>query len=542
MADYTPLISRAVTALTENTGEARRAVYDRARAALIAQLRGMDPPLAEEHITRERLSLEDAIRKVEADSTAETLDAMMERELAGIAAAVATVRTEPVSVDGARAVSDAAHEAEALGDAAANAKRAAQDQLVASDVPEQAPQRLEPTVEFGHGGTTEPAEAKTGASSLDDGPREPSLAPIRPRVSVLGADDEVEPGRKGRGGLIAAGLVLLILAAAGGVGWYFATQPARQQPQVAAQRPPVPVAPSPPAAEGERPKITDRVGGETPAPVAPRPAEPALAPVPVPEAAPPPVATPAPAEPPAAAPEPPVAAPAPPAATPAPDTAAAPPVQVPAPASPAPAASSSPTPAVPAPAAPAPAAPPSSLAVAQRAALFEETPGNQAGTLMQGSVVWRTQTVSVGRGQPPDLVLMGEVTIPERRMTVTLTIRRNLDETLPATHTIEVVFALPRDFQFGGVAEVPGVLMKPSEQARGVPLVGQAVRVTNGFFFIGLSAALDTDKASNIEALRSRAFIDIPMRYDSGRRAILTIEKGVAGDRAFEEALSAWGQ
>ncbi|MGL4286983.1 MAG: hypothetical protein ACRCVA_11600 [Phreatobacter sp.] len=189
-----------------------------------------------------------------------------------------------------------------------------------------------------------------------------------------------------------------------------------------------------------------------------------------------------------------------------------------------------------------PAAPPTSLVVAQRAALFEETPGNQAGTLMQGSVVWRTQTVSVGRGQPPDLVLMGEVTIPERRMTVTLTIRRNLDETLPATHTIEVVFALPRDFQFGGVAEVPGVLMKPSEQARGVPLVGQAVRVTNGFFFIGLSAALDTDKASNIEALRSRAFIDIPMRYDSGRRAILTIEKGVAGDRAFEEALSAWGQ
>jgi hypothetical protein len=160
---------------------------------------------------------------------------------------------------------------------------------------------------------------------------------------------------------------------------------------------------------------------------------------------------------------------------------------------------------------------------------------------MQGSVVWRTQTVSVGPGQPPDLALVGEVTIPERRMVVTLTIRRNLDQTLPASHTIEVLFALPRDFQFGGVAEVPGVLMKASEQARGVPLVGQAVRVTNGFFFIGLSS-FDMDRNSNLQALRTRPFFDIPVRYDSGRRGILTVEKGTTGDRAIEEALQAWGQ
>uniref|UniRef100_UPI001953AE9D hypothetical protein n=1 Tax=Raoultella ornithinolytica TaxID=54291 RepID=UPI001953AE9D len=118
-----------------------------------------------------------------------------------------------------------AHEAEALGDAAANARRVAQDQLVASDTPETVPQRQEPTVEFGQGGTTEPAEPALGAPSFGDGPRESSLAPIRPRVSVLGADDQAEAGRKGRGGLIAAGLVVVILAAAGGAGWYFATQP-----------------------------------------------------------------------------------------------------------------------------------------------------------------------------------------------------------------------------------------------------------------------------------------------------------------------------
>jgi hypothetical protein len=156
-------------------------------------------------------------------------------------------------------------------------------------------------------------------------------------------------------------------------------------------------------------------------------------------------------------------------------------------------------------------------------------------------VLWRTQTVSVGPGQPPDLALVADVTIPERRMTVTLTIRRNLDQTLPASHTIEVLFALPPNFEFGGVAEVPGLLMKPSEQARGVPLVGQAVRVTNGFFFIGLSG-FEMDRNTNIQALKTRPFFDIPIRYDSGRRAILTIEKGVTGDRAFEEAMTAWGQ
>ncbi|WP_163312104.1 YdgA family protein, partial [Enterobacter cloacae] len=79
--------------------------------------------------------------------------------------------------------------------------------------------------------------------------------------------DQAEAGRKGRGGLIAAGLVVVILAAAGGAGWYFATQPGRQQPQVAAQRPPAPAAPAPAVPDGERPKITDRVGGDAPAPV-----------------------------------------------------------------------------------------------------------------------------------------------------------------------------------------------------------------------------------------------------------------------------------
>jgi hypothetical protein len=40
MADYYPLIAEALAGLEKSTGEARRALYDRARSALVARLRG----------------------------------------------------------------------------------------------------------------------------------------------------------------------------------------------------------------------------------------------------------------------------------------------------------------------------------------------------------------------------------------------------------------------------------------------------------------------------------------------------------------------
>src|SRR5438128_7190685 len=75
MADYYPLISRAVAALEKNNGENRRAIYERARQALLAQLRGVTPALEESDITRERLALEESIRKVEAESARQFVEA-----------------------------------------------------------------------------------------------------------------------------------------------------------------------------------------------------------------------------------------------------------------------------------------------------------------------------------------------------------------------------------------------------------------------------------------------------------------------------------
>ena len=73
MANYYPLIARAVAGLDLNTGDTRRTLYERARTALVAQLRGLEPKLDDSEITRERLALEEAIRKVETESIRRTL-------------------------------------------------------------------------------------------------------------------------------------------------------------------------------------------------------------------------------------------------------------------------------------------------------------------------------------------------------------------------------------------------------------------------------------------------------------------------------------
>src|SRR5690606_33117435 len=69
MADYKELLRRAVEALPENNGAARRAVYEKARAALVGQLRAINPPLPARDITSHRLQLEDCIRQVEQEAS-----------------------------------------------------------------------------------------------------------------------------------------------------------------------------------------------------------------------------------------------------------------------------------------------------------------------------------------------------------------------------------------------------------------------------------------------------------------------------------------
>ena len=180
-------------------------------------------------------------------------------------------------------------------------------------------------------------------------------------------------------------------------------------------------------------------------------------------------------------------------------------------------------------------------AVAQRVVLYEEDPSNASGKQYVGTAIWRTESVAAGPGQANDVAVRAEIEIPEPKVTVKWSLRRNTDKALPASHTIEIMFSLPPDFPNGGISNIPGILMKQAEQTRGMPLAGLAVKMTTGFFLIGLSSA-EADVQRNIQLLKERAWFDVPVVYANGRRAIMAIEKGEPGERAFAEAFAAWGE
>ncbi len=180
-------------------------------------------------------------------------------------------------------------------------------------------------------------------------------------------------------------------------------------------------------------------------------------------------------------------------------------------------------------------------AVAQKVVLYEEDPSDPNGKRFVGSAIWRTETVTPGPGQPPELAIRADVEVPERKLAMTWSLRRNTDKSLPASHTVEIIFKLPAEFPAGGISNVPGILMKQAEQTRGTPLAGLAVKVTSGFFLIGLSS-VEADRERNLQLLKDRAWFDIPVVYNNNRRAILAMEKGTPGERVFAEAFKVWKQ
>src|SRR5215470_2551979 len=98
---------------------------------------------------------------------------------------------------------------------------------------------------------------------------------------------------------------------------------------------------------------------------------------------------------------------------------------------------------------------------------------------------------------------------------------------------------MPPDFPGKGIKEVPRIVMKQTDQARGQPLVGAEAKITDGFLWIALSAS-EADISANLALLREREWIDLPFVYETGQRAILTFEKGTPGDRVFQKAMAAW--
>lgn len=540
MADYHPLITRAVEGLANNTAEGRRTLYERARAALVAQLRGIDPPLSEAEITRERLALEDAIRKVEGESVRK---ARSEPRPAAPHSIQTTSRphgpsapskpasplwperpsespfpaaprpetrlSEPSrneSASTARAAEPLSHETTRTEPPAS-----ARSKLLGARSP-QRPREDRGFRQYGDGADDSDASPSRGMSPARDTYNAHDAAGSSPQLSEAHDD-----AWHGRGADRLDDEQAYDVLEDGGPAEHGLEQPYEfdERDQITTRSPHRTAEPLQPYRQPRPPRsyrgllrlaavliILAAIGATISwqwsnisalyqflAHMRSRPTQTAQPPtgepkfggrVPQQEQT---------RQPPAAA---------------------------------APKSQSSP-------------------AVAQRVVLYEEDPSNPQGKQYVGSAVWRTETVSPGSGLAPEVQIRADVTVPERNMTVTWTLRRNTDQALPASHTIEIMFNLPADFQGGGISNVPGVLMKESEQARGVPLAGLAVKVTNGFFLIGLSA-VDTDVTRNLQLLKDRPWFDVPIVYNNGGRAILALEKGPSGERAFADAFAAWGK
>jgi hypothetical protein len=534
MADYYPLIARAIAGLDPSApGESRRALYVRAREALIGQLRSVQPPLSEAEITRERLSLEEAVRKVESEAAQRARDASRGGARAGDAF---RANTRPATRPGEPAPPPATsppsrNDRPPLGQ---EDRQDRQDQRsprnLRADAPLPRPQPLSsqpqvPMQDPAMSPALPPTRERTGAprrgyensppqapgvrgfrditADADDLGRAAAQANRAARKTYANVPspspefDRLEPGMENRGADPDAPYSYDESVEEAERYTPPPQQPAsRPRPQLERDRAPKKRAGTgaqfpfksaiavgivlivvPAAILWGKSAVTTVSGLFKPAAVVEAPKD-TSTPLSKPKI---------------------------------PDRVGQPPSteQV--------------------------------APVAQRVVLYDEDPADPKGKQYVGTVVWRTEAIKAAAGQKADLAVRADIDIPDRKFKMTMSFRRNTDTSLPASHTVELTFILPQDFAGGGVANVPGILMKSNEQARGTPLAGLAVKVTDGFFLVGLSN-VDADRTRNLDLLRNRSWFDVPLVYVNQRRAIIAIEKGAPGERAFADAFAAWGE
>ena len=169
--------------------------------------------------------------------------------------------------------------------------------------------------------------------------------------------------------------------------------------------------------------------------------------------------------------------------------------------------------------------------VEQKAIYYYQGSEGQAGQASEGTATW----AEITKDNRP--AIQATLRIPDRNVTATVTIYKNFDSALPASHLVEVQF-------FGKLSDspiqrVPALVLKQTEQARGQPLAGAAVPVTNDLFWIALSDDQD-EFARNVQLLREGSWFDIPILFSDQTRALITFEKGIPGDKVFETVMATW--
>jgi hypothetical protein len=181
------------------------------------------------------------------------------------------------------------------------------------------------------------------------------------------------------------------------------------------------------------------------------------------------------------------------------------------------------------------------IPVAVRASLYEEDPTNpQLRIERRGAIVWRLETDTSDQAGQSIPRIRGNMEFPDAKLNAEIVLRRNLDASFPASHTIDVRF-LATALDAKTVKGISLPEFRTDFQEKGPML--QAVKapdIDNTF----LIALLNTEpfQATNIELLKKSGWLFFEIRFADGKRGEIVFEKGVAGENAFREAFLAWKQ
>ena len=179
---------------------------------------------------------------------------------------------------------------------------------------------------------------------------------------------------------------------------------------------------------------------------------------------------------------------------------------------------------------------PAVLAGSQSLLLEASQDGTSGAVPFSGTVEWSEGVDELGL---PTLV--GAASIPARNLGVDITIRKNSDPSLPASHLMEVDFKVNDTFIGGNISTLPGVLLKDEELVPGTALVGASARVVGNSFLFALSAT-PADAATNTDLLENRRWMDLAVVYGTGRNAIITLEKDETAQALFEKVFATWAE
>jgi hypothetical protein len=194
--------------------------------------------------------------------------------------------------------------------------------------------------------------------------------------------------------------------------------------------------------------------------------------------------------------------------------------------------------------------------VSQRAALLVEAPDEEDKTKTYvGTVVWHLDSVSKGEGQPLATVVKADIDIPDAKLKGSMVLQKNLDSTLPASHTIELRFVPGPGSDIGSIQEINTPQIRAEGMPTGEPLLGVPVQIAQNWFLVGLSQT-DSDRNHNADLIKKNSWFDVQMILSSKKQvkplhkgektplskklAKITFEKGQPGEKVIADAFAIW--